>query len=100
MLAGKTLIVVDVSGSMYHARVSAKSEMTRATAASALAAIARGMFADARIYATAGSDTLRRPATKEVPPRMGMALIDAIEGECKPLGGGGIFLKQVMEFLQ
>lgn len=99
-LPGKTIVVVDVSGSMYGARVSAKSDMTRALAGCALAAIARGCFDDVRIYATAGSDAARRHATERVPPRSGMALVDAIHGLCRPLGGGGIFLKQVMDFLK
>lgn len=29
-----------------------------------------------------------------------MALVDAIYGMCQPLGGGGIFLNQVMRFLE
>ena len=99
-LPGKTVIVVDVSGSMYHSRLSAKSDMDRATAACALAAVARGVFEDVRIYATAGKDALRKHATQEVPRRNGMALIDAIHALCKQLGGGGIFLKQVMDFLR
>jgi 60 kDa SS-A/Ro ribonucleoprotein len=99
-ISGKTIIIVDVSGSMYGSLVSAKSDMNRAQAASALAAIARGVFPDCRIYATAGSDAARKHATAEVPPRHGMALIDAIFGLCRPLGGGGIFLKQVIDFLE
>lgn len=99
-LKGKTIIVVDVSGSMYGSKVSAKSDMDRATAACALAAVGRGMFEDVRIYATAGSDLGRKHATKLVPARKGMALIEAIHNQCSPLGGGGIFLKQVMDFLK
>ena len=99
-LSGKTIIVVDVSGSMYHALVSARSDMTRAVAGCALAAVARGSFDDVRVYATAGSDAKRKHETQEVPARNGMALIDAIHGLCHPLGGGGIFLKQVMDFLE
>jgi 60 kDa SS-A/Ro ribonucleoprotein len=99
-ISGKTIIVVDVSGSMYGAPVSTKSDMNRAQAACALAAIARGMFPDCRIYATAGNDAARKHATAEVPSRHGMALIDAIYGLCRPLGGGGIFLRQVMDFLE
>ena len=40
-LKGKTLIVVDVSGSMYRSYMSGQSEMNRATSAATLAAIAR-----------------------------------------------------------
>jgi len=99
-LAGKTIIVVDVSGSMYGSYMSERSDMNRATAAAALAAIARELCEEVRVYATAGSDARRVHATQLVPARHGMALIDAIYGLCKPLGGGGIFLKQVMDFLR
>lgn len=98
-LPGKTIVVVDVSGSMYGAPVSQKSDMNRALAASALAAIMRDLCDDARIYATAGSDYSRKHATQLVPARRGMALVDVIYGLCRPLGGGGIFLKQVMDFI-
>ena len=99
-LKGKTIIVVDVSGSMYHSQLSERSDMNRATAAATLAAIARELCEKPKIYATAGSDAKRIHATKLVPPRHGMALIDAIYGLCQPLGGGGIFLKQVMDYLK
>jgi 60 kDa SS-A/Ro ribonucleoprotein len=99
-LKGKTIIVVDVSGSMYGSYMSERSDMNRATVAAALAAIARELCEEVRIYATAGSDGKRVHATQLVPARRGMALIDAIYGLCKPLGGGGIFLKQVMDFLR
>ena len=99
-LKGKTVIVVDVSGSMYHSQLSERSDMNRATAAATMAAIARELCEQPRIYATAGNDATRIHATRLVPARRGMALIDAIYGLCKPLGGGGIFLKQVMDHLR
>jgi 60 kDa SS-A/Ro ribonucleoprotein len=98
-LPGKTVVIIDVSGSMYRVLVSSKSDMGRATAACALGAICREVCEDARIYATAGNDMMRVHDTAEVPPRRGMALVDAIYGMCQPLGGGGIFLKQVMDFV-
>jgi 60 kDa SS-A/Ro ribonucleoprotein len=99
-LAGKTIVVVDVSGSMYGSYMSKQSDMNRATAAASLAAILRELCEDVRIYATAGNDGTRVHATKLVPSRRGMALIDVIYGQCQPLGGGGIFLKQVMDYLK
>lgn len=98
-LPGKTIVVIDVSGSMYGAQLSAKSDMNRALAACALGSIARELCEKPAIYATAGSDGLRQHKTKLVPARRGMALTDAIYGLCRPLGGGGIFLKQVMDYL-
>jgi 60 kDa SS-A/Ro ribonucleoprotein len=98
-LPGKTIVVIDVSGSMYGAQLSAKSDMTRAMAACALGAITRELCETPAIYATAGNDGTRIHKTQEVPARRGMALVDAVHEMCRPLGGGGIFLKQVMDYL-
>jgi len=98
-LPGKTVVVVDVSGSMYGGRVSAKSDMDRALAACALAAVAREICEDPVIYATAGNDHTRVHKTALVPARRGLALVEAIYKMCRPLGGGGIFLKQVMDYV-
>ena len=98
-LPGKSLVVIDVSGSMHSGQVSKKSDMTRVLAAAALGAIARELCEDPRVYATAGSDASRIHQTQMVPARRGMALVDAIVALTRPLGGGGIFLKQVMDYL-
>ncbi len=98
-LPGKTIVVVDVSGSM-GARLSGKSDMARYDVASALGAIAREVAEQPVIYATAGNDHTRVHATQLVPARRGMALVDAIWAMCRPLGGGGIFLKPVIDFLR
>lgn len=66
-LPGKTLVVVDVSDSM-NAKLSAKSDMTRMTAAAALGAIIPG---DLRVFSFSNE-------LIEVPPRRGMAGVDAI----------------------
>lgn len=67
-LSGKTLVLVDVSGSMED-KLSAKSDLTRMDAAAALASIVQ-------------SDSLRvftfSENLVEVPPRKGMAGVDAI----------------------
>lgn len=96
---GKTVIIVDVSGSMYGASLSSRSDMDRAKAACSMAAIAREMFMNPVIFATAGDDYRRVHATQRVPSRHGFALVDAIHKLCQPLGGGGIFLKQVMDYV-
>lgn len=72
---GKTIVLVDVSGSMDE-RLSAKSDMTRMDAAAALAAIIPG---DLRVF------TFSQVLT-EVPPRRGMAGVDAIV-RSQPHGG-------------
>lgn len=65
--SGLTLVLVDVSGSM-DAKLSARSDLTRADAAAALASLIRGRC---RVFTFS---TL----VVEVPPRSGMAGIDAV----------------------
>jgi len=101
-LPGKTILVVDTSGSMYgHGNISKRSDMTRVDAAAALAAIARERCEEVSIYATAGNDSARRHATALVPNRHGMALADIFRKKemALQLGGGGIFLVQCLEFI-
>lgn len=99
-LSGSTLLVVDVSGSMF-GRLSAKSELRRIDVAAALTALARELCEDATIYTTAGDDYKRLHATALIPARRGMALIDYVSaGEANArLGGGGIFLTQCLEYI-
>jgi len=67
ILKGRTLILVDVSPSM-NVRLSAKSDLTRMDAAATLASIIPG---DVRVFSFSNE-------VVEVPPRRGMAGIDAI----------------------
>lgn len=99
-LRGKTVIVVDISGSM-GAMLSSKSELNRLDAACALAAIAREQCEEVVIYATAGDDLRCLHATAEVPAYRGLALADAIPNmrHTHRLGGGGIFLTPVMRWI-
>lgn len=99
LLSGRTLLVIDVSGSMYGGQVSRNSDMNRALAACTLGAIIREICEEPIIYATAGDDWKRKHQTSLVPNRRGIALVDAIYKMCKPLGGGGIFLNQVCNFI-
>ena len=86
-LSGRTLVVVDVSPSMDDP-LSARSDLTRMDAAAALASMVRG---DLRVFSfSARGYTLvpgtwnqiqhdgRTPVLVEVPPRRGMAGVDAI----------------------
>jgi hypothetical protein len=77
-LAGKTVLLVDVSGSM-DARLSARSEMLRTDAAAGLAVLLREIAEEVSIYTF--SDHL-----KTVPSRRGFALRDAIV-HSQPHGG-------------
>lgn len=72
--SGKTIVLVDVSGSMT-SKVSGKSEISRADAAAAIASLIRG---DVRVF-TFDNDC------RETPHRPGLAGIDAI---LKKVGGG------------
>jgi hypothetical protein len=70
-LPGKTNVLVDVSGSM-DAPLSAKSDLSRIDAACALAVLARGVGQEVRVFSFSND-------VVEVPPRNGMALIDAVQ---------------------
>jgi 60 kDa SS-A/Ro ribonucleoprotein len=99
-LSGTTVLIIDVSGSMYGANLSSKSEITRADTACSLGVLVRELAETPRIFATAGNDMSRIHATKEVAARRGFALHDEIFNQSRPLGGGGIFLKQVIEYVK
>lgn len=85
-LPGKTIVLVDVSGSMV-SPISSKSDLRRIDAAAGLAAIARGICEDVRIFAfTTG--------IAEAPAYRGLALIEEIVRQ----GGGGTELGRAVNF--
>lgn len=100
-LPGKTILVVDVSGSMDGKKISAKSDLERLDAAGALAILVREIAEESVIYATAGDDVRRVHATMIVPNRRGFALSDIFSKMqlAHEIGYGGIFLKQCMDFI-
>lgn len=71
-LAGKTALVIDNSGSMYGAKVSAKSDMDRSDAACALAILVREICENVTVISYSTNP-------KIVPARRGFALRDAIQ---------------------
>src|SRR6266436_658265 len=77
-LPGKTVVLVDVSGSM-DAQLSGKSELKRMDAACGLAIMARELCQDCRVFAFS-------TVIAEIPARHGMALADAIQ-KSMPHGG-------------
>jgi hypothetical protein len=97
-LPGRTILVLDISGSM-GVNLSSKSEMTRYDAACALAIILREVCENVTIYATAGNDRARRHATDVVPDRRGFALRDAVRKMNATLSHGGIFLSQCVDYI-
>lgn len=98
-LLGRTVIVVDVSGSM-GATMSGHTENTRLDIAASLAIILRQISEDPVIYCTAGSDSSRGHKTAKIEkPGRGFDLVEQIKGMQSKLGGGGIFLRQATEYL-
>lgn len=69
-LPGSTVVLVDTSPSMNY-QLSSKSDLTRRDAAGALAVLLRGICERVRVFAFSSE-------MGEVPPRNGMALMDAI----------------------
>ncbi len=70
-IPGKTVLLVDVSGSMFGTKVSSKSDLDRFDAAAALAVLCREVCEQVEIFSFSDS-------AKRVAPRRGFALIEAI----------------------
>lgn len=68
-LPGKTVVVVDTSGSMYYSQVSARSDITRVDAAATLASVINGD--DVRVLAFGST-------VRELPHRLGLAGVEKI----------------------
>lgn len=96
-LRGRTIFVVDVSGSM-GSPISGKSDFTRLSVATSMAVLAAEMCENVVIYATAGSDGNGTHKTVKVKNYRGFALADAIAKD--RLGGGGIFTRQCLEYIK
>ena len=79
-LPGKTVLLVDISGSMFGTKVSAKSDLDRFDAACALAVLCREICEEVEIYSFASNGPVR------VAPRRGFALIEAIRSSQRPGG--------------
>ena len=86
-LAGKTVLLIDVSGSMFGTKISAKSDLDRFDAAAALAVLCREICEEVEIYSYSDSGAVR------VPPRRGFALIEAINRSQRH---GGTMLGQAL----
>lgn len=86
-LSGKTVLLVDNSGSMYGTKVSAKSELDRCDAAGALAILLREICEKVDVVAFSGNPTL-------VPARRGFALAEAI----KATEHGGTYTEKAKQY--
>lgn len=97
-LKGKTLFIVDVSGSM-QAPMSAKSDFSRYDAACAMAMLAANQCEDYEIVCTAGNDYSHTGAHKHIPyPQKGFGIFKQIHDTNAEIGGGGIFTRQCLEW--
>ena len=95
-LKGRTLFIVDVSGSM-SAKISDKSTFNRLDCAAAMCMLAVNMCESYEVVKTAGSDSRRIHRTEVLPiPMRGFGLIDQIKRD--QLGGGGIFTAQCLDW--
>lgn len=86
-LPGKTRIIVDVSGSMFGAKISAKSDLERFDAAAALAVMCRELCEQVEIYSFS-TTAIRVSSTVR-----GFALVEAIRNS---QGHGGTNLRAAM----
>lgn len=97
-LHGKTLFIVDVSGSM-RVRISWKSELTRLDCAMAMAILATQVCDEYEIVCTAGNDSSRIGAHEWIQyPRQGFDIMKQIQDTGSRIGGGGIFTRQCLEW--
>lgn len=97
-LPGKTLFIVDVSGSM-SCPVSASSSFNRMQVASAMTLLASNQCENFELVCTAGSDMDRVCASKRINyPAKGFDLTKQINEAASSLGGGGIFTRQCLEW--
>jgi 60 kDa SS-A/Ro ribonucleoprotein len=87
-LPGKTVVLVDVSGSM-DAKLSGKSELTRMDAACGLAIMSRELCEHCRVFAFSTN-------LAEIPARRGMSLSDAIQ---RSMPHGGTNLGQAVAWI-
>lgn len=97
-LKGKTLFIVDVSGSM-GARMSEKSDFTGYDAACAMAMLAANQCEDYEIVCTAGNDYTHTGAHRHIPyPQKGFGIFEQIREANRNIGYGGIFTRQCLEW--
>ena len=88
-LPGKTILMVDVSGSMFGAKISAKSDLDRFDAAAALAMLCKEVCEEVEIYTFSNS-------AKRVAPRSGFALREALSNSQNHGGTNlGVSLREI-----
>jgi len=99
-LPGKTLFIVDVSGSM-GSITSSGSAFSRLDQAASMAMLAANQCEDFELVCTAGSDgDLREEQIRIDYPSKGFNLFKEIQKSRDKVGGGGIFTYQCLEKLR
>ena len=99
-LPGKTLFIVDVSGSM-GSITSSGSKFSRLDQAASMAMLAANQCEDFELVCTAGSDAkLSEEQTWIKYPSKGFRLFKEIQQSRNVVGGGGIFTYQCLEKLR
>lgn len=96
-LRGRSLFIIDVSGSM-QSRASAKSELTRLDCAMAMAILATQVCDEYEIVCTAGSYPAGAAHEWIQYPRKGFELMNQIMDAEARLGGWGIFTRQCLNW--
>lgn len=97
-IPGKTLFILDASGSMW-TTLSGKSEISRLKAAKAMAVLAANQCEDFELVVTAGNDGTRIHKSEHIKyPSKGFDLLNQISEAGKRVGGGGIFTRQCLEW--
>ncbi len=97
-LEGKTVIILDVSGSMNRG-LTGKSKLTRFDSACVLGMLTREVCTDARIYVTGGDDWKKEHQTAIIKDARGFKMYENVRRGSDQVGGGGIFLEPVMDFV-
>lgn len=99
-LPGKTLFIVDVSGSM-GSITSSGSMFSRLDEAASMAMLAANQCEDFELVCTAGNDGQRREEQMRIKyPSKGFNLFKEIQKSRDTVGGGGIFTYQCLEKLR
>lgn len=99
-LPGKTLFIVDVSGSM-GSLTSGGSQFNRMDQACAMAMLAINQCEDYEIVCTAGNDYTHVGAHEHIPyPQKGFGIFQQIHATNKNIGSGGIFTRQCLEWCE
>lgn len=97
-LKGRTLVIVDVSGSMGHLR-SSYSQYDFLDQACALALLAVNQSESFDLVATAGNDASGKGSHVQIKyPEMGFGLAKQLQDQRSIIGGGGIFTRQCLEW--